>query len=75
MEKYTQEKLNDILYRYSKVEDIDDISKLISNITSTLRFIRNHMKYYDYNAVKQMYNIRQYLSLRRSKLARKRRIA
>ena len=75
MEKYTQEKLNDILYRYSKVENIDDISKLISDITSTLRFIRNHMEYYDNNAVKQMFNIRQYLSLRRSKLARKRRIA
>ena len=33
MKEYTQEKLNDILYRYSKVENIDDISELISDIT------------------------------------------
>jgi len=75
MKEYTQKKLNDILYRYSNVEDIDDISELISDITSTLRFIRGHMEYYDDKAVRQMFNIRQYLSLRRSKLARKRRIA
>ena len=75
MKEYIQKKINDILYRYSNVEDIDDISELISDITSTLRFIRGHMEYYDHKSVKQLFNIRQYLSRRRSKLARKRRIA
>ena len=75
MKEYTQKTMNDILYRYSKVEDIDDISKVISDMTSTLRFIRGHMEYYDAKSVKQLFNIRQYLSRRRSKLAHKRRIA
>jgi len=75
MKEYTQSQLNNILYRYSNVEDIDDINKLISDITSTLHFIKEHMSYYDHKAVKQMYNIRSYLHRRRSKLARKRRIA
>jgi len=75
MKEYTQKKLNDILYRFVSVESIDEINKLVSDINSTLRFIKNHMEYYDNNAVKQMFTIRMRLHNRRSKLARKEKVA
>lgn len=75
MKEYTQKKLNDILYRFVSVESIDEINDLVSDINSTLRFIKSHMEYYDHKAVKQMFTIRMRLHNKRSKLARKRRIA
>ena len=75
MKEYTQKKLNDILYRFVSVESIDEINDLTSDINSTLRFIKGHMEYYDHKSVKQMFTIRMRLHNKRSKLARKRRIA
>lgn len=75
MKEYITKKINDILYRYSNVEDIDEMNNIISDITSTLRLIREHMEYYEDKPVRQIVNIRKYLQKRRNKFARKRRIA
>lgn len=75
MKELIRRKINDILYRYSNVEDIDEMNNIISDITSTLRLIREHMEYYEDKPVRQIVNIRKYLQKRRNKLARKRRIA
>jgi hypothetical protein len=75
MKELIRKRINDILYRYSNVEDIDEMNNIISDITSTLRLIREHMEYYEDKPVRQIVNIRKYLQVRRNKLARKRRIA
>ena len=75
MKELIRKRINDIIYRYSNVEDIDEMNNIISDITSTLRLIREHMEYYEDKSVKQIVNIRKYLQTRRNKLARKRRIA
>lgn len=75
MKELIRKKINDILYRYTNVENIDEINNLISDITSTLRLVREHMEYYEDKPVRQIAIIRQCLQRRRNKLARKRRIA
>ena len=75
MKELIRKRINNILYRYSNVEDIDEMNNIISDITSTLRLIRKHMEYYEDKPVKQIVNIRKYLQTKRNRLARKRRIA